>query len=212
MRAYSALTAHEIDPAVSSTIRGTRATSDVHTRADARAGRAASRRSSAAPAMSRSRANSRTVTRIAPSAIRRASSSVGIGGRAFDPDVAALEVFVLPDRRDLLDALDRIAARGERFGTVRRRGGDDDARLADLHPADAVMNRQRRSTAIARPPPRRFGANAFSASGSYALVLEPEHARPPLWSRTRPTNVVTAPQSADDTIAADGVARRADPQ
>ena len=39
-----------------------------------------------------------------------------IGRRAFDPGVAVLEELVLPDRRDLLDALDRVAAQLKRLG------------------------------------------------------------------------------------------------
>jgi len=43
---------------------------------------------------------------------------VRIGGGAFEPHVAAFEVFVLPDRNNLLDALDRVTARGEGVGAM----------------------------------------------------------------------------------------------
>src|SRR5689334_20432682 len=48
-------------------------------------------------------------TRIVVHRIRRGS---------FDPNLATLEVLVLPDRRDLFDALDRVSARSERFRAV----------------------------------------------------------------------------------------------
>ena len=35
---------------------------------------------------------------------------IGIGRRPFDPDIAPYEMLVLPDRRDLLDPLDRVPA------------------------------------------------------------------------------------------------------
>ena len=138
--------------------------------------------------MSRSRANSRTVTRMRPAPPPRAPLIVGIGGRALDPDVAAVEEFVLPDRRDLLDALDRVAARGERVAAMRRRGGDRHARFADLEPADPMVQREPR----ARPSLADLAAirsNAFSASGSYASYSRYRTRRPRLWLRTRPRNV-----------------------
>src|SRR5947207_2545173 len=73
---------------------------------------------------------------------------------SFVPPPDAGEVLVLPDRRDLLDPFDRVAARGERLGPVRRRGRDRDARLADLDPADAVVDREpRRGPALRRFAP-----------------------------------------------------------
>src|SRR5207244_7786662 len=67
---------------------------------------------------------------------------VGIGGSAFDPYVAALEEFPLPDRHGLFYALDRIAARGVGIFPVRRRRCDRDARFADLEPPNPVMDGQ----------------------------------------------------------------------
>src|SRR5690242_14962942 len=109
-----------------------------------------SRWSSPVPAISRSRANSRMVTLIAlprrsPFHVVRARQClparvfvVGVGRGPFDPDLAALEQLALPDRRDLLDALDRVAARGKRIGAMRRGGGDHHARLADAERSDAM--------------------------------------------------------------------------
>src|SRR5262245_1016158 len=85
-----------------------------------------SRTSSPAPTRSRNRANRRTVTRMRPSwplGLRNGQRArrlvVGIGRRAFDPHIAALEVFMLPDGHDLLHAFDRISAGGEGFRSMR---------------------------------------------------------------------------------------------
>src|SRR5690606_39556626 len=64
--------------------------------------------------------------------------------RALDPDFAAVEVLVLPDRRDLLHALDGVARGGVRLGAMRRRGDDCDARLADRDPSDAGVDAEPR--------------------------------------------------------------------
>ena len=103
---------------------------------------------------------------------------VGIGRRTFDPDVAALEVLVLPDRRDLLDALDRVAARGKRVRAMRRRRRDHDAGLADLEAAGAMVDGQRASTATALRLPSAIRSNAFTASGRIRFVVQPQHAPP----------------------------------
>ena len=102
---------------------------------------AASLASSDAPAMSTSRANSRTVTRMRSARLRRRAAIVGIRRRAFDPHVAAVEVLALPDGRNLLHALDHVAARRVRVAAMRRRRGDRHARLADLEPAGPVVQR-----------------------------------------------------------------------
>src|SRR5262245_20579009 len=65
------------------------------------------------------------------------------------PDLAVLEVFLLPDRYDALERVDCVAARLERVAAVRGGDGDEDARLADLEPADAVEHRH---PLHARPP------------------------------------------------------------
>ena len=44
---------------------------------------------------------------------------VRISRGPLDPHFAALEVLVLPDRRDLLDPFDRVARRGKGVGAMR---------------------------------------------------------------------------------------------
>ena len=48
---------------------------------------------------------------------------------------------LLPERNALLQGVDRLVAGGQRLGAVWRRHGDDHARLADLDPADAMVDR-----------------------------------------------------------------------
>ena len=132
------------------------------------AGGSTSRASSLAPAISRSRANSRTVTRTRAAAPPRAPPRRPGRPPRLRSRLAALEVLVLPDRRDLLDALDRVAACGERLGPVRRRRGDRDAGLADVQPcrrgggAPSIASGQR------SPISSAMRSKARSASGSYA--------------------------------------------
>ena len=127
------------------------------------------------PAISRSRANSRTVTRMhrrdCVTSIRareRLPSRVlvvGIRRRALDPDVAALEVLVLPDRRDLLDALDRVAAGGKRSARCGEAAAITTLASPICERPDAVV----RSPARARPCAAASAAmrsNDFTASGS----------------------------------------------
>jgi hypothetical protein len=82
-----------------------------------------------------------------------------------DPDFAALEKLVLPDRRDLLDPLDRVAAGGIRVAAMRRPRRNRDARFADLEPPDPVCSASR---ALGQRPAisAAIRSNAFSASGS----------------------------------------------
>ncbi len=72
-----------------------------------------------------------------------------MGGGAFYPDVAALEVLVLPDRNDLFDAFDGIAARCKRVSSMRRRCRDGNTRFADLEPANPMMDRECRGRPMA---------------------------------------------------------------
>src|SRR4051812_24867037 len=60
-----------------------------------------------------------------------------------DPLLAALVDLLLPERHALLERVDRVLARCERVGAVRRGDGDHDARLADADPADAVVDGDR---------------------------------------------------------------------
>ena len=133
-------------------------------RSDRRAG-ADLPRQLGAPAMSRSRANSRTVTRMPPAPPRaRARSS---SGSAVAPSIQTSP----PSKnsrfqigRDLLHPLDRVAARRERVAAVRRRRRDRHARLADLEPPDPVMQRQ----PDARPPGLDLAARSARTPGAPA--------------------------------------------
>src|SRR5258708_38553024 len=59
-------------------------------------------------------------------------------GLAADPHFAALEVFLLPDRHDFLQPIDREAAGLEGFCAMRRRDRDRYRGLADIDQADAM--------------------------------------------------------------------------
>src|SRR5206468_3405525 len=58
------------------------------------------------------------------------------------PDLAVLEVLLLPDGHRALERVDRVLARLEGLVTMGRRHGDEDARLADLEPAGAAAHRR----------------------------------------------------------------------
>src|SRR2546428_10139133 len=57
------------------------------------------------------------------------------------PDLAGLEVLLLPDRDGALERVDRVPARLECVAAMRGGDGDEHARLADLEPPDAVEHR-----------------------------------------------------------------------
>src|SRR5213083_1669220 len=91
-----------------------------------------------------------------------------------DPFLAADVELLLPERDRLFQRVDRLAARVERSSAVRRRDGNDDTRLSDLHTADAVMDRDARQGVLrgqllAEPDEHRFRHLLES------LVLEIEH-------------------------------------
>src|SRR5882672_1627451 len=56
------------------------------------------------------------------------------------PDLAVLEVLLLPHRDGALEGVDRVAARLEGLAAVRGRHGDEHRRLADLEAADAMQD------------------------------------------------------------------------
>src|SRR3972149_11140509 len=58
-----------------------------------------------------------------------------------DPDRAALPDLLLPDRDDLLEAVDEVVTGLERLPAVRRGDGDEKRRLPDLQTAGAVLHR-----------------------------------------------------------------------
>src|SRR5438094_5829928 len=57
-----------------------------------------------------------------------------------DPDLAAFPDLLLPDRNGLLEGVDGEAAGLEGCGAVGAGDGDQDARLPNLEPADAVAD------------------------------------------------------------------------
>src|SRR5947199_85500 len=83
------------------------------------------------------------------------------------PDLAVLEVLLLPDGHRALERVDRVLARLERLVTMRRRHGDEDARLADLPPAAGaepvlggdvlVADREQRERTVSRELGMAFG-------------------------------------------------------
>src|SRR6185437_242228 len=79
--------------------------------------------------------------------IGRCARSMGMagGGRmrglTSDPHLSALEVFLLPDRHDFLETIDREAAGLERLRAMGRRDRDRYRGLADIDPADAMAYR-----------------------------------------------------------------------
>src|SRR6266851_5386935 len=60
---------------------------------------------------------------------------------ASDPHLTALEVFLLPDRHDFLEPVDRKSACLERLRAMRRRDRDRNRRLADIDESDSMLNR-----------------------------------------------------------------------
>ena len=103
---------------------------------------ATSRGSSATPVMSRSRANSRPLHACHALRLSPRPLIVGIRRGALDPDVAAFEELALPDRRDLLDALDGVPACGKGVRTVRGSRCYCDAGIADVDSSNPVVQGQ----------------------------------------------------------------------
>ena len=88
---------------------------------------------------------------------------VRVGGRTFYPHLATFEELVLPDRHNLLHALDHVAARREGVGPVRACRGDDDAGFADSE-APVAMVTASRFPAIRDPPPGKSGREPSAPS------------------------------------------------
>src|SRR6185295_9136013 len=57
------------------------------------------------------------------------------------PDLAVLEILLLPDRHGALERVDRVTARLERIPAVLGGDADQHARLADLEPPGSVQQR-----------------------------------------------------------------------
>src|SRR5216684_6703196 len=94
------------------------------------------------------------------------------------PDLAVLEVLLLPDRHRLLQGVDGEAAGLESLGAMGRRHRDHDARLADLQAADAVHERDPRDGGPAAPDGRADLAHLGESHGTVGLVLEELHPAP----------------------------------
>jgi len=92
--------------------------------------------------MSRRRANNFTVTRTRPAPPSARRGIVRVSRGAFDPHVATLEEFALPDRRNLLDAFDGVPARGKCVSSMWRCGCDGHACAANFNPPDPVVQGQ----------------------------------------------------------------------
>src|SRR5947209_12777665 len=58
--------------------------------------------------------------------------------RVYPLRLAVGPMFLLPDRDQLLEPVDRVTAGGEGVGPVRATDGEGDADLPDLQPAEAV--------------------------------------------------------------------------
>src|SRR5439155_17671506 len=94
------------------------------------------------------------------------------------PDLAVLEVFLLPHRYRLLQRVDGEVARLEGLAAMGRRDGDHHARLADLEPPHAMHERQPRDV---RPPDahrRRDLPHLGLGHRRVGLVLEELHPAP----------------------------------
>src|SRR2546425_10656042 len=94
------------------------------------------------------------------------------------PDLAVLEVLLLPNGHRALERVDRVLAGLERLRAVRRRHGDEHARLADLEPADAVEHRDAAHPGPARADPLADLAHLRLRHRRMRLVLEELHGPP----------------------------------
>src|SRR5712691_3734155 len=91
------------------------------------------------------------------------------------PHLAALEVFLLPDRHDFLDPIDSKPACLERLSAMRRRDRDRYRRLADIDEPDSMLNRDTHNL----PPLSRLTCELPHLAQRHrfvSLVLEPNHA------------------------------------
>src|SRR6185295_13330268 len=96
-----------------------------------------------------------------------------------DPDLAVLEMLLLPDRHRLLERVDGEAARLEGLRAMGRGHRDHHARLADLQPADAVDEGDSRDRGPAAADGRADLAHLGQRHGAMGLVLEELHPASP---------------------------------
>src|SRR5213594_5238945 len=95
------------------------------------------------------------------------------------PDLAVLEVLLLPDRDGALERVDRVPARLERVAPMRGGDGDEHARLADLEPADAMEHRHPLHPGPAPADALADLAHLRLGHRGVRLVLEELHGPPP---------------------------------
>src|SRR5437870_9089805 len=108
----------------------------------------------------------------------RSSTVTRLSALETDPDLAVLEVLLLPDGHRPLERVDRVPARLERLRAVRRRHGDEHARLTDLEPADAVEHRHPPHPGPARADSLADLAHLRLRHRRMRLVLEELHGPP----------------------------------
>ena len=70
-------------------------------------------------------------------------SVLAIKSRAANPDRTAVAVFFLPDRDDLLETVDCVLARRERFRSVWAGDSDNHRIVAYVKAADTMLDRHR---------------------------------------------------------------------
>src|SRR5579875_708204 len=96
-------------------------------------------------------------------------------GLASDPQLAALEVLLFPDRNDLLDAIDREPTRLEGFAAMGRRDRDCDRGLTDIDAADTMGNCDTHDRETFACGARNL-AHLAERHRLVGFVLEPRHA------------------------------------
>src|SRR2546427_6654657 len=113
------------------------------------------------------------------------------------PDLAVLEVLLLPHRNGALEGVDRIAAGLEGVAAVRGRHRDEHRRLADLESADAVEYRHAPHARPARADRAADLAHFRLGHGRVRLVLEELH--------RAPVGLVADDTGEDDDAAGAGI-------
>src|SRR5882724_2213099 len=113
------------------------------------------------------------------------------------PDLAVLEVLLLPDRDGALEGVDRVTAGLEGVAAVRGRHRDEHRRLADLESADAVEHRHAPHARPARADRAADLAHLCLGHGRVRLVLEELH--------RAPVGLVTDDTGEDDDAASAGI-------
>jgi hypothetical protein len=87
-------------------------------------------------------------------------------GRSADPYFTALTVLLLPDRHDLLESVDYVAASLEGLGPVGAGNGDDHCVLADFQTTEPMLQ----SYGMYRPPRPGLVADLMKTGQSHRFV------------------------------------------